>query len=196
MRPNKFKYLRYNCAKTAGNILKKILLLSLLLSTLLFGEAKIYIGGGYAYYNEQADMPNSSLTQTDSSNAGRIKLGYGERDAYAVEFSLDYIDSDQSKYAFDVNLIKAFDWDIYVNPFVKVGFGAGAMDISNSSSETLSYGSFNLGSGLFVPFNENVDLEFSYEYKNLSYEKADSSPSTENRTSHVNIGYMGCNFRF
>lgn len=176
--------------------MKKILLLSLLLSSLAFGEAKIYMGGGYTYYSEQMDMPNSPLTKTSSSNSGRIKLGYGERDAYAIEVSLDYINADATKYAFDVNLVKAFDWDIYVNPYVKVGFGGGMMEKDDTTSQSLSYGSFNLGSGLFVPINEHVDFEVAYEYKNLSYEKADVAPTTESRSSHVNIGYVGCNLRF
>ena len=196
MSQNKFRYLRYNSTKTVGNILKKIVLLSLLLSTLAFGEAKIYMGTGYGYSNAQTDLANSSLEQTSSADLLRVKMGYGDRESYAVEFSMDYINSDPKKYAFDINLIKAFDWGIYVNPFVKVGFGAGMLDNGDNANKSLTYGSFNLGGGVFIPMGENFDIELSYEYKNRSFEKENEFDGTESRTSHVNVVYLGFNFRF
>jgi hypothetical protein len=150
------------------------------------------MGAVYGYSNAQTNLANSSVEQTTSTDLLRVKAGYGIRESYAVEFSMDYINSDPKKYAFDINLIKAFDWDIYVNPFVKVGFGAGMLDKGENNDKTLTYGSFNLGTGIYIPINESYDIELSYEYKNRSFEKEND----ESRTSHVNVIYLGVNLRF
>jgi opacity protein-like surface antigen len=176
--------------------LKKVLLLSLLFSSLAFAEAKIYMGAGVGYSNEHTYLANSPIEETYTSKVARVKAGYGDRAAYAVEFSMDYIKNDTNKYAFDINLIKAFDWGIYVNPFAKIGFGSGIIDNKNNSKKSLTYGSFNIGGGFFIPINEHFDVELSYEYKNLSYEKVNELDGTESRTSHVNLGYLGLNFRY
>jgi Outer membrane protein beta-barrel domain len=196
MLQKKFIYLRYNFIKILGIILNKIILLSLLLSSFVFAESKIYMGTGYGYTNTQTNFANSSVEQTTSSDLIRVKAGYGIREAYAVEFSIDYINSNPKKYAFDISLIKAFDWGIYVNPFVKAGFGAGILDNRDNANKSLTYGSFNLGGGIYIPMGEHFDLEFSYEYKNRSYEKVNELEGTESRASHVNLAYLGFNVRF
>jgi len=176
--------------------LKKILLLSLILTSALFAEAKIYMGAGYASSNELTDFANSPDEKTYVSDVIRVKAGYGVREAYAVEFSMDYISGEKKKYAFDINLIKAFDWGIYVNPFVKIGFGAGMVDKIGTTSKTYTYGAFNLGTGIYIPIGENFDIELAYEYKNLSYQKENELDGTESNTANVNIGYIGFNVRF
>ena len=182
--------------------MKKLLPLLLLFSSLLFAEAKIYLGAGYAYNSETVKYNSSE--DTISNNALRLKIGYGDRKAYAVELSLDYVDNkssifdsgDGKKYGFNVELLKAWDFDIYVNPFVKAGFGAGYLetpaDLNNGS---LTYGSWNLGTGIFIPINEHFDIELAYEYKYVSYQKLDNDLAS-NPTSSLNIGYIGVNFRF
>lgn len=196
MHQKKFKYLRYNSIKILGIILKKIILFSLLLTSFAFGESKIYFGTGYLNINEQIDFANSSLEETITSDAVRLKAGYGNREAYAVEFGLDYINANPKQYAFDISLIKAFDWSIYVNPFIKVGFGAGILDNRDNDNKSLTFGSFNLGGGLFIPMGEHFDIELSYEYKNRSFQKVNQLDETESRTSHLNLGYIGMNVRF
>jgi len=182
--------------------LKKITLLLLLLSSLLFAKSKIYLGTGYAYNSETVSYNGSN--KTISNNAARIKIGYGDRKAYAVEFSLDYVDNnkkifdsnDGKKYGFNVELLKAFDFGIYVNPFFKAGFGAGYLDTpADLNNGSLTYGTFNLGTGVFIPMGEHFDIELAYEYKNVSYQKLDSN-STTSPSSNLHIGYIGVNFRF
>lgn len=195
MPKKKFKYLRYNSIKIIGINLRKIILLALLLSSLAFGESKVYMGAGYGSTNTQVNHADSSTQEEISADLLRVKIGYGARDAYGIEFSLDYINSDPKKYAFDVALIKAFDWNIYVNPFIKAGFGAGKLDNSENAEKSLTYGSFNIGAGLYVPIGEHFEAELSYEYKNRSYEKEDDS-TEQSRTSHANVVYVGFNARF
>ena len=188
--------------KFRTSILKKIILLGLLITALLHAESKIYLGTGYAYNNERITYGTQHTAV--NNNAALLKIGYGDRKAYAVEFSLDYVDNnsrifasnDGKKYGFNVELLKAWDFGIHVNPYLKAGFGAGYLetpaDLHNGS---LTYGTFNLGAGFFIPLGEYLDLELAYEYKNVSYQKLDLN-ATITPSSHLNTGYIGLNFRF
>lgn len=183
--------------------MKKILLITLLYTS-IFAEAKVYMGLGYGLYNETYTNSAAGLPDT-TDNAARIKFGYGARDAYAVEFSIDYIEHasydtnpviGKSKYGFNIALMKSFDFDIYINPFIRLGFGAGMIDNYENNNPSLSYGSYDVGTGFFIPINEYSDIEFAYEYKYLSYEKENTLDSTISNTSNVNIFYLGYNIRF
>ncbi len=202
--------------------MKKIILLLLFIASLLSAESKVYLGTGYAYSSETITYNEDE--RVINNNIARIKIGYGNRKAYAVELSFDYTDNnsrifdpnDGKKYGFNIELLKAWDFGIaedrlaelkdellkagdlgiYINPYVKAGFGGGYLEtpvgIHNNS---LSYGSFNLGAGLFIPINKHFDLELAYEYRYISYQKFDLS-SALTPSSHLNIGYVGINFRF
>lgn len=182
--------------------LKKLLLLLPLLSSMLFAEAKVYFGTGYTYNSEAVSY--LSKEKSFNSNGARLKVGYGDIKAYAIELSLDYIDNkkavlssdDAEKIGFNVELLKAFDWDISVYPFLKAGFGGGYFktnaDVVNKS---LTYGTWNLGAGVFIPYSEHIDFEIAYEYKSLSYQKTDPALNTS-PSSDLNIAYIGINFRF
>jgi hypothetical protein len=182
--------------------LKKIILLLLTLSSLLLAESKIYLGLGYGYNSE--NISYASTSKTINENAARLKIGYGDRKAYAVELSFDYIDNnsqifavnDGKKYGFNVELLKAFDFGIYVNPFLKAGFGAGYLETNaDVTNKSLTYGSFNLGAGVFIPIGESFDIELAYENKNVSYQKPDSTYN-DNPTSNLHVGYVGFNIRY
>jgi hypothetical protein len=149
------------------------------------------MGASYGSFNESF----SDETQKENSNPiAKVKLGYGVREAYAVEFSLDYTQADSegtdvARYGMNVDLLKALDFP-YVKPLFKAGFGTGYVDVS---TQHLTYGSFNLGAGIFVPIGEHFDLEVGYDYKYLSYEREDN---TQKLTSNANSVYLGINSRF
>lgn len=181
--------------------MKKIFTSLLLLSAAVFAEASFYMGAGYTYVKETANLTNSPSI---SNNGAVIKLGYGEQKAYAIELSMNYIDNnssllssdDQEKYGFDIELMKAWDFDIYALPFVRVGFGAGKMKSSaRTGKNAITYGSFNATLGTLIPLGDSFELEIAYEYKNISYQKADSDASTFPK-SHQNGIYTGINYRF
>jgi len=181
--------------------LKKIILLLLALSSLLLAQTKIYLGLGYGYNSE--NISYASASKTINENAARIKIGYGDRKAYAVELSFDYIDNnseifaanDGKRYGFNVDLLKAFDFGIYVNPFIKAGIGAGYLETdADTTNQSLTYGSFNLGTGVFIPLGKSSDIEIAYEYKNLSYQKIDTNG--ERPTSTLHSAYIGFNIRY
>ncbi len=180
--------------------MKKIILFLLLLTS-LYSDAKIYIGTGGGYLEES--FSNSSF-KTNSAETAKFKIGYGIREAYAIEFSFNYLKNDSNnfsaddsdKFGLNVELIKAFDWDIFINPYFKGGFGAGYFKIDNTTKSSLSYGSYNLGLGFFIPINEHFDFEIGYDYKYLSYEKLNKATTSEDISSNMHGTYLGFNVRF
>jgi len=179
--------------------LKKIILF-VLLATSLYSDAKIYFGLGVSQHNENLISTNNSSL----SNMVSLKVGYGKLTAYSIEFSLDYIDNkskifadaDGFKYGMNISLIKSFDVKQFFIPYIKVGMGAGEFESTapNSSKKYLEYGSFNLGIGAYIPLSESFDFEISYDYRNVTYEKAVTTQNIEK--SNVNVLYTGINFKF
>lgn len=188
--------------------MKKIILLGLILTSLYSNQtadkAKVYVGMSGGYMNEVFDDAKET---TGSAEMAKIKIGYGIRTAYAVEFSMDYLKNtsnvfstspskDGDKYGVNVELIKGFDWDIFINPYFKAGFGTGIFDIHSeySTKKSLNYSSFNLGLGFFIPINEHLDFEVGYDYKYVSYEKLREIDG--GYSSNMNGVYIGVNARF
>lgn len=180
--------------------MKKILLFTLLITS-LYSESTLYIGAGAGYMHETfSDVAGS----TNTAEMGKLKVGYGDREAYAVEFSLDYLKNDtkvfsttandSDKFGMNVELVKGFDWNTIVNPFFKAGFGAGYFDVNSDEQSSINYSSFNLGLGFFLPINEDLDIEVGYDYRYVSYEKV--SATSDEIDSHINGVYIGINVRF
>jgi len=175
------------------------LILSLLLLTPLFADAKIYMGIGAGVHHEHLKSNGDDTLSPMMS----IKAGYGDIKAYAVEFSVDYVDTTSKtiladggpRYGFNVSLLKAFDFDIFFNPFIRTGFGAGVLSSkAKAEQNSLSYGSFNLGAGAFIPLSKHFDLEVGYDYRNVTYERVSATANLEE--AHTNVAYFGCNFRY
>lgn len=194
-----------NYAKLGKENLKKILLFLLLLPS-LYADAQIYIGAGAAAFSEDF---NNGVEAKGSAKSAKFKIGYGDRAAYGVEFSLDYVQteskifsssnavsSDGNRYGINVELVKAFDFDIYVLPFFKAGFGTGFLDINRETQKSLRYGSYNLSFGTLLPINKNLDFELSYDYKYTSYEAIDTISEKIRYESNVNTAYFGFNIRY
>jgi opacity protein-like surface antigen len=179
----------------------KIFILFPLLLTSLYSDAQFYIGSAIGYYNE---LFKANTSIESSSYLANFKVGYGERKAYAIELSYNYLDNqskifsanDGAKNELDINLIKSFDFGTYIIPFIKAGFGSGYMDIDRKLQSSLHYGSFNLGTGLFIPINKHFDLEIAYEYKYISYEAIELINEKTNYNSNSNSTYFGFNVRF
>ena len=183
--------------------MKKIILFLLLVSS-LFGEAKVYLGTNYGSYEENF---TNSIDAQSSTQAFSIKAGYGRRGAYAVELALEYIQnqanifstksqSDGDKYGMNINLLKAYDFGIYILPYLKVGIGAGTMTIDRTLQDRLYYSSYNIGTGLFIPINKTYDIELGYDYRYTTYQSIDTIAENVMYKSHINIAYLGINARF
>ncbi len=184
--------------------MKNIILFLLLVSS-VYSDSKVYVGLSGGAYTEVFDDVDAS----SSASMASLKVGYGDRKAYAVEFSVDYaqnnskvfstsneVDKDGNKYGFNVSLLKAFDFDIYALPFVRVGFGSGFLDIDRALQKSLSYGTFQFGLGTFLPLNEHFDVELGYEVRHTSYEAINTIVTNTNYTSKTNTAYFGLNYRY
>lgn len=171
----------------------------------LFADATPYIGTHIGIYTEKF----SEIDATSSSSLANIKIGYGDRKAYAVELSLDYLNnnakifssapstsSDGDKIGFNINLIKAFDFDIYALPFIKVGFGSGVHNIDRELQKSLAFGSFQLAFGTYLPLNKHFDLETGYEVRHISYEAINTITTKTSYNSVMNTMYFGINYRY
>lgn len=181
--------------------MKKTILFLLLLTSVYADNSQIYLGLSSGYYNESF---TDGVDAKSSSYMSKLKIGYGDRDAYAVEFSLDYMDnqsnifssSDGSKTGMNVELLKAFDFNTFFNPFFKAGFGAGFLSIDTKMQQTLHYGSYNLGAGFFVPLNKSFDFELTYDYKAITYEELDTIANSISYKSNLNAISFGINMRY
>ena len=150
------------------------------------------------------EMFSDDASSTNSAEMAKVKIGYGSREAYAVELSFDYlknnesffstIGEDQDKFGMNIELVKAFDWNIYIYPYFKAGFGAGVFDVESDDKSSLHYSTFNFGLGFFIPINKHFDFEVAYDYKYISYEKLTTSSDKIN--SHSNAACIGFNIRF
>ncbi len=180
--------------------MKKIILFTLFVSS-LYSDAKIYMGANYGYYNEEFTSP---LDAQSSSEVMGIKIGYGDRKAYAVEFIIEtskteskiFSNNDKNKYSMNMNLIKSFALGIYINPFFKAGIGAGTLKINRQLQDRVDFGSFNLGLGTYIPLGENLEIELGYTYKYLSYGTINTIVEQTSYQSNINTFYAGFNVRF
>jgi opacity protein-like surface antigen len=178
--------------------LKKILSLLVLVSA-LYGEAKVYLGTGVGISHEKFDDADY---KAKTYNHAKLKIGYGDIDAYAVEFSFDVTQKENANniynandsYGLNIELLKAFNLKSFANPYMKAGFGFGYYKTNDAQAHSMHYGNFILGAGVFIPFSEHYDLQLGYEYKTISYEKAQGT--TKNINATANIGYVGINVRF
>jgi hypothetical protein len=180
---------------------KKITLFLVLLSSYLYANAGIYVGIGGGGYWENFTKENLK----SSSAMGALKIGYGDRKRYSIELSIDYLKNDSTifsssgedgdKFGFNVALIKAFDFH-YLYPYMKAGFGSGLLTIQRELQTSLSYGSYNLATGAFIPLNKTLDLELSYEYRYNTYQGVNTISQRVRYESHINIFYSGINIRF
>jgi opacity protein-like surface antigen len=172
----------------------------LFITPLLADEGRIYLGVSYLNVNEEF----RNIDAKSSSNGAALKFGYGLRDAYAIEFSFEaqknesdiFSLDDGDRYAVNIELLKAFDLDIYALPFIKAGFGAGYMKVDRELQEELNFGSFNFGAGCFLPLDDTFDLELAYSRKSISYESVDLASQTKEYKSDSNSIYLGLNARF
>lgn len=181
-----------------------ILFLTILGVTALSANSKMYFGTGIFRVNETV-LPYLHYPQTKHLNSEiAAKIGYGDRNSYAAELAIDYVHNhskyfaqgDAQKFGFNLSLLKAYDFGIYVNPFLKAGFGAGYFKTNaDATNSSLTYGNFHLGGGFFIPLSKQMDIELAYEYRFVSYEKIVLTDKT-NPKSHINALYAGFNIRF
>ena len=179
--------------------MKKIIILTTLLGS-LYADAGFYIGANVGGVNEIfINYDDKEITMQRTT----LKAGYGDINAYAIEFSVEQTTTseevlstkDSNRYSFNVELLKAFNFATFFNPYIKAGFGAGALKISDTEQDNLKFGSYNLGTGAFVPLKYGFEFEVGYSYRYFSYERIESRNDKVYK-SHQNSIYTGINYRF
>ena len=186
----------------------KKLLLFLTTISVLYGfqyDAKFYVGIGGGMQNESLVDDKYLKDDTNSPAFGSIKFGYGDIKAYSIEILLNYVANqtnvfsadDGSRYGLDVAVIKAFNFTDIAYPYIRGGFGAGEMSVKDiQSDDKLSFSSFNIGTGAYIPLTESIDMEISYEYRFTSYESIYFNEEEIRPQSHINQLYLGVNYRY
>lgn len=199
LRDNLFGYNSKNI-NIGNKKLKSFIIIFILLSSSVYADSKLYLGLGYSNVNEKYD----TLDAESSSKALQVKVGYGLREAYAIEVSVEslknksnvFSNNDGDKTSVDIEVVKSFDLGIYILPYFKAGFGAGEMKINREIQDKLNFGSFNLGAGTLIPIDEHFDFELGYRYKSISYEALDTISDRIEYKSKSNTLYIGFNARF
>lgn len=183
--------------------MKKLTLFLLLLSS-LYSDEQFYVGSNVGVVNET--FTNTPDTKS-SSYMTNVKFGYGIISSYAVELSFDYIknrskifssttQNDGNKVALNIELLKAFDFNPYILPFIKAGFGSGFFKTQRETQDMLHYGSLNITIGAFIPINKHFDFEVGYGYKRISYEAVDTITDAIRFKSNAQKAYVGFNIRY
>ena len=170
----------------------------------LYAESTFYVGTSYGAFSEEF----REIDASSSSSVTTLKVGYGDIKAFAVEFSVDYANNkskifssstttplDSDKYGFNISLLKSFDFN-YVLPFVKVGFGTGYLNIDRTLQDSLTYGSFQMSAGTYIPINNSFDVELGYEVKHTSYQAINTIATKTSYSSVINTAYIGINYRY
>jgi opacity protein-like surface antigen len=188
--------------------MKKILIISMLYSTMVLADSKVYLGlfGGVA--NEQFSKPK---TGNIFSSAAKINLGYGDYKSYSAEIyflynqdNKNYFSDTSSKggtrYSAGLNLIKAFDFGVNFYPFVKVGFGGGYLSaditIQNGNRNNLKFSSLDAGFGFNYLLVKSVVLQVCATYKHTNYQQIDPQASSGSITSNGLTTLAGLMYRF
>jgi len=184
--------------------LKKILLILFFTSSLFSFQynAKFYMGVGGGYQNESFTGDYEEVS--NSPYYGSIKLGYGDIRAYNIEFVINYIDNqskifsndDGARYGMDVMFTKAYNFSKYFYPCVRAGIGAGEMKTKRVVEDKISYSSYNIGIGSYIPLTKHLEIEANYEYRYTSYKAVDLISEKISLHSHINQIYIGFNYRF
>lgn len=182
--------------------MRKIIIASLILNTLAFGEPQVFLGFGGGSLTEK--LSSTSIDKTVGGYHGKVTAGYGDRKAYLVQIGLNYFEYDDNVFSdndgynlyLDVDLIKAFDFGIGFYPFVKAGFGAGKMKVTRTVQSELGNGDFHLGGGFYVPLGHYADLELSFVSRGKNWERVNLIATEEEASSASIEPYFGINFRY
>ena len=182
--------------------MKKLIIAVLFLSTALLAEAGPFVGMGGGVLNETFSSP--TLEKETQAGFVKAKIGYGNPAGYGVEVCMSYFEYDQNVFSdndgtnlyFDVNIIKAYDFDIGFYPYLKAGIGAGYLSVGRSTDSALGNGSFQGGGGLYIPLGKGVDIEIELLYRHKNWEQVDLISEQVDVSSSVLEPYMGLNYRF
>lgn len=183
---------------------------SVLISTLLLcnvasaSDTGFYLGIGGS--GGSATESQESLINTDydyDHSQGDLKLGWVLESGNRFEVSANAIDLEangtERKY-------EGLDFDWYIpfgsqrlKPFVGLGFGLyeyTGLGENNGLNQNLEGLALNFMAGLLFPFNENLELEISYEGKGIGWEETQAAGADIETSSDISSFGFGLRFKF
>lgn len=187
--------------------MKKVLMIAAMSATLM-AQSGLYVGADIIAGNEEFDYAvgttGVSVTESAAAPAFKLKVGYGDRADLGFEIGLTSIDYDKDVYTTDeganvvleFDIIKAFDVNSDFYPFIKCGFGFGAMEINEASEESAANVSFKVGGGFFYALGESIDLEAGLDIRGRDWQDISILGVNIDLTSSAVEPYVGMNYRF
>ena len=194
------------------NIPLKTFLSGLVLSSSLSAVADddhIYVGLGLATGSgsEEYESGYRSIEHDVDQNQTDIIVGYQFPSQKRIEFSLTTIDLDvgsektEAEYSgFDV------DWHFpfklqhnVVQPYVGVGLGLYEYEDTDQlfdNGGNLDGVAVNLMAGMYIPINEQVELEIAYKIKSIAWQTIEVSGQEIETTSVLNSLVFTSRFKF
>jgi opacity protein-like surface antigen len=187
-----------------GDVIKKLLLTLLALSSILFAKNGWYGGVDVVNGNGKETSSNESYFKSDSYNLRGIvlKLGYVFDEGFLsnenrIEFDFNNLNIDidhymglEAKYLFsqEFNKIKFF-----AGPSIGSYFSSEKKGININNNEEKNARALSLGFslGIYYEIISYVELEISYEYNYLEWNYVDLDLNDK-----LNIFCAGINFKF
>ncbi|MGD9655043.1 MAG: outer membrane protein [Sulfuricurvum sp.] len=195
--------------------MKNKILLGLAASSLVASAAMadVYVGVEYgaASNTEEWEWTGASNGTREYDNDYRdikLKIGGGEDGGVKVQATLSFIKFDDI--VFDatnkdyievgVDLIKEFEVNKNVYPFIKGGLGVGSMDVEGYNQSSILAVSVNVGAGVSFKATDNFyfvgGIDYVYrDWQDIEYTTG-LSTTTVNMTNSALKPYIGANFKF
>lgn len=175
--------------------------------------ADVYVGVEYGAasntHEREVTGAGSGTSEYDKDYSDiKLKIGGGEDGGVKVQATLSFIEYDES--IFDntnkdyievgLDLIKEFEVNKNVYPFIKGGLGVGSMDVEGYSESSITGVSLNLGAGLSFKATDNFYLVGGVDYVYRKWQDIEYtigwSTVTVSTTDSALKPYIGANFKF
>ncbi|EAT12669.1 outer membrane beta-barrel protein [Bermanella marisrubri] len=183
---------------------------SVLISTLILcnvasaSDTGFYLGIGGSGGSATESQEGVINTDYDYDHSqGDLKLGWVLESGNRFEISANAIDLEISD---DERKYEGLDFDWYVpfgaqrlKPFVGIGFGLYEytdLGDSNTVNKNLEGIALNFMAGVLFAFNENLELELSYEGKGIGWEETQAVGADIETTTDISSFGFGLRFKF
>lgn len=190
--------------------MKRIALAALLASGLMAADSGLYMGAEYGKAGNKHEFTVDSYSATIDNDYSDVKFKIGGGTDGGVKFqgTLSLISYDETVFddtnkdlmEFGFDIIKEFEVTPSVYPFLKIGMGAGTMDVVGYTEDSILAVSVNVGAGVSYKVIEHLYLLAGVDYvarKWQDIEVTDGfSTVTISTTDSAFKPYVGINYRF
>jgi len=189
--------------------MKKIVLAATLLASgLMAADSGIYVGVEYGTAKNSTTFDFSSVGSANVDNNYKdvkFKLGGGTDGGTKYQGTLSLISYDEAIFddtnkdlmEFGFDMIKEFEVAPSVYPFLKIGIGAGTMDVVGYNEDSILGVSFNVGAGVSYKVVDHLYLLAGVDYIARKWQDIESyTYGTVSTTDSAFKPYIGANYRF